>query len=127
MHFKLESRRRQKLPPLFFANVFVPNLRMLCVERLHQLAALAIVEIDNFDTVFAQPLKPSGESAAVAHDKRTDSKLANKTAAVPAGGRRRHHHQVAITRLAAGGSKGVSLAVNAGIAPLHAAIAAPAE
>ena len=43
------------------------------------------------------------------------------------GARRRHHHQVSITRLSARAAKGVSLAMNAGIALLHAAIAAPAE
>src|ERR1700722_5132167 len=111
----------------FFTNVFVPNLRMRRNESFHQLTTLAIVEVDDFHAVFTQPVQAAGEGAAVTDHKRSDSELAHQTTAVPARSKRSHHHQIAITRLAACAAKSVSLAMNAGIALLHAAIAAPAE
>src|SRR5487761_2238544 len=109
---------------LLFSDVLIPNFRMTGNEGLEQFAALVAVEVDDVDTVFAQPIDATGEGAAFTDDQGADVKLAHEAAAVPAGGEGGDHHQVAIAALAAGAAKGVGLAVDAGIALLHAAIAA---
>src|SRR5580692_8254257 len=110
-----------------YANILVPNITMRGDITLEQFPALAVVEIDHFHAVFAQPVDPPGESTAFAHHDRTNTELPHQAAAIPAGSESGHHHQVAIAALTAGAAKGIRLSVNAGIALLHAAIVAAAD
>ena len=88
-------------------------------------AALAIVEIDHLDTVFAR--RPGSAVAALAHHERADPKLANQAAAIPARRKSGHHHQVAVAALSSRAAKGVRLAVNTWIALLNPPVAPAAQ
>src|SRR5579862_4286735 len=111
----------------FLADVFVPDFRMTANESFEQLAALTIVEIDHFDAVFAQPVEPACESAALAHHKRANAKLPYQAAAVPAWRQSGHHHQIAVAALATGAAKGVGFAVDARVTLLDPPIAPSAQ
>src|SRR5215472_11751420 len=90
MHvFRLMGARKAVLTVLkrtwlLFANILVPNLRMVGDEAFQQFTAVAVVEIDHLDAILAQPLDPAGERPALAHDDRADSELPDQPAAVPA-------------------------------------------
>src|SRR5579863_4544313 len=95
---------------------------MLGDVALEQFAAVAIVEVDHVDPVLAQPVETAGKGTALTHDQRSDAKLADQPAAVPARSQCGDHDHVAIAALAAGTSKGVGFAVHAGVAMLHAPV-----
>ncbi len=94
---------------------------------LHHVPAVRVVEIDDFDAVFAQPIQPALKAAALAHHQGTDAELAHQAAAIPAWGQRGDHDQVAVAALAAGTAKGVGFPVNAGVALLHALVSSAAD
>src|SRR5271166_3177445 len=108
---------------LLFSDIFIPDFGMAGDEGSEQLAAIPAVEVDDFDAVFAQPVKAAGKRAALTYYQGADAELANQAAAIPAGSQRGYHDQVAIAALPAGASKSVRFAVNAGIALLHTTIA----
>ena len=70
---------------LLFADVLVPDFGVLGDEAFKQLAALACVEIDDLDAIFAQPVEAAGKGAAFADHERADAELAHQSAAIPAG------------------------------------------
>ena len=100
---------------------------MLGDVAFEQFAAFAIVEVDDFDAVFAQPIQTAGKGAALADDQCSDAELPHQPAAIPARSERGDHDQVAIAALAAGAAKGVGLPVHAGVALLHAPVMAAAQ
>jgi hypothetical protein len=100
---------------------------MTANKSFEQLAALTIVEIDHFNTIFAQPVEPPGESSALAHYKRADAKLPYQATAIPARRKSGYHYQLAVAALATTAAKGVSLAVDARITLLDPPIAPSAQ
>lgn len=94
---------------------------------VEQVFALGVVEIDDGDAVFAEPVDAALEGLGFADDDGADPKLANQPRAVPARCERGRHDRVAVAALAAGLAKGVRLTVDGRIALLHAAVAAAAE
>src|SRR5512143_841016 len=87
-----------------------------------QLDALFRLEVDHRDAVLAKPVDTALKVDRLANDHRTDSKLANQSAAVPARRERRHHYRVAVASLSSGFAKGVGLAVNRWIVLLYAPV-----
>ena len=97
------------------------------MNSCQQFPALVVVQVDDGYAILAQPVDAAGKSAALAHDHRADAELAHQPAAIPARRQSGDHDHVAVTALAAGAAEGVGFAVNAGIAFLHAAVAAAAD
>jgi hypothetical protein len=89
--------------------------------------AILIIEVDDFNTVVTKPVETARESTAFANDIGAEAKLSYKAAAIPAWRERRNHNQIAVATLATGAAKCIRLAVDTGIALLHAAIAATAD
>jgi len=100
---------------------------MLSNVAFQQKATILIIEVDDFNTVGAEPIQASGEGAAFANDNGAEAKLTYKAAAVPTWRERRNHNQIAVTALAASPAECVRLAMNTWIALLHAPIVAAAD
>jgi len=113
--------------PLVLSDVLVPDFGMLGDEGVEEFAAFGVVEIDHVNAVLAEPINASREGTAFADHHGSDAELADQAAAVPARSQRGDHDEVAVAALAAGAAEGVRFAVNAGVALLDAAIAAPAQ
>src|SRR5579863_7672543 len=124
---RTEEAKSQWLFLSLLADIFVPYIRMPRDEGLHQLAAFDVIQIDHVHAILSQPVEAACKCAAFTHNQRADAELPHQPAAIPARGKRRHHHQVTVAALASGTAKSVGLAVNAGIALLHAPVAASAE
>ena len=114
------------VPGLLFSDILVPDFGVLGDVALEEFAALAAVQVDDVDAVFAQPVQSAEERAAFAHYERADAKLPHQSAAIPAGREGGDHDEIAIALLPSGKTKGVGFGVNAGVALLHAAVVAPA-
>jgi hypothetical protein len=107
---------------LFFADVFIPDFRMLGDVAFEQLTAVLIIEVNDFNAIGAKPVEATGKSAAFTHNYCAEPELAHESTAIPAWGKRGDHNEVAITALTASAPKCIRFAVNAGIALLHAAV-----
>jgi hypothetical protein len=112
---------------LLFADIFIPYLRMRGDISFEQFPALAAVEVDYFDTIFAQPIEASSEGPAFSDDERSKAKLPYEAAAIPAGRKRGDHYEITIATVAPGTTERVGFPVDAGVALLHAAIMAAAH
>jgi hypothetical protein len=118
-----ESSFANSLLRSLFANIFMPHFRVRRDEFFQQLAAIPVIEIDDLDTVGAEPLQAAGEGAALAHNHSTDAKLPHQPAAVPTGSQRGNHNQIAIAALTPGAAKRIGFAVYARVALLHSTVA----
>jgi hypothetical protein len=117
----------EKLICSLFADILVPDGGVggdVCFEKL---AAFAVVQVDDFDTDFAEPIEAAGEGAAFADNESANAKLAHQAAAVPTGRKRCNHDQVTITALSAGTTKGVGFGVHAGVTLLYTAVVSLAD
>jgi hypothetical protein len=112
---------------LFFADVFIPDMRLFGDEFLEEVDAFLRVQVDDADAVFDEPVEAAAETDGFADDDSSDLELADESAAIPAGGERGDHDLVAVGALAAGFAKGVGFAMDARVAFLNAAVATAAE
>ena len=96
-------------------------------ELTEQVLAFGIVEVDDVDAAFAEPVNAALECFGFADYDCADTELTDETAAIPARGERRSHYRVAIASLPAGLAKGISLTVDRGVILLYAAIVPAAE
>src|SRR5690606_15918864 len=110
-----------------FADVLVPHVRVGGDPVAKHADALGVVEVDDLNALFAQPLVPALEVDRLAHHHRADAELPDQAAAVPARGQGGDHDGVAVGALAAGLAEGVGLAVHGRIVFLHPAVVAAAE
>src|SRR5579859_6352898 len=85
------------------------------------------MKVNDLDAILAQPIDSALKVYGLSHYNRADSKLANQSAAVPAGGEGRDHGFVAVGSLAARSTKRVGFPMRRRIPFLHAAIVALAE
>ena len=111
----------------FFADVFVPDGRIILDVIGEQSDAFLRVEIDDFNVEGAEPVDAALEGAGFADDDAGKTELANEAAAIPARRERGDHCEFAVAALAAGAAEGVGFSVEGGITELHPAIVAGAE
>src|SRR6266446_9775680 len=100
-----------RVAKLIFANIFIPYLGVSGDVPRQQFNALFRLEVDHLHAILAKPVNAALKVDRLADDHRSDSKLANQTAAVPTRRKSCHHDFVAVAVLAAGVAKGVGLAV----------------
>src|SRR5690606_9900250 len=110
-----------------FADVLVPHVRVGGDPVAKHADALGVVEVDDLNALFAQPLVPALEVDRLAHHHRADAELPDQATAVPARRERGHHDGVAVGALAPGLAEGIGLAVHGRIVFLHPAVVATAE
>jgi hypothetical protein len=85
------------------------------------------IQIDDVDTVFAQPIDPAPKVYRFPDDHFSDIELPYQPAAVPARSKGGDHYRAAIRALPSGISKRVGLTVYRGIVLLNALVMAAAE
>src|SRR5262249_14000216 len=108
-------------------DVFVPDLGVradVVGEKPH---ASFGSQVDHFHSALPEPVDAARKVDRLANDDRTDPKLPDQPAAIPARRERRDHDLVAIASLAARFAKGVRLAMDGRVALLHAAVVAASE
>src|SRR5580658_3585974 len=107
-----------------FSNVLVPERRILRDEYGEHLHTFFRRKIKHFDSVFLQPIDSAAKIYRFSDDHRSNSKLANQPAAIPAWRERRDHDFVAVTFLAAGFPEGVGLAMRRRVTVLYSPVVA---
>jgi len=112
---------------LLLANVFIPYGGVCANVIREERRAFAGIQVNHVDADRAQPVHTALKIAAFADNHSAEAKLAHQPAAIPAGRQGGNHNKVAITALAAGVAEGVGLAVDRGIALLHAAVVSGAD
>src|SRR5579859_5108199 len=85
------------------------------------------MHVDDFDSVFTQPIDPAMERARLAHDDCHDAELPDEAAAVPARRERRDHDRVLVAPLATGTAERIGLAMDGRVVILDPPIVPPAE
>jgi hypothetical protein len=115
------SSRRQ------FADVFVPDGGVGKNVSSEHFRAFRVIEVDDVDAMFAEPVEAAGEVSAFADYQGADVELADEAAAIPAWSESGDHDQVAVGTLPAGATEGVCFAMDGRVALLDAAIVAAAE
>src|SRR5438046_3963198 len=78
--------------------------------------------VEDFGSVFAEPVDAAAKIHGFADDHRADAKLTDQAAAIPAGGKRGYHDFVAITSLSPCFAKSIRLTMRGRIAFLHSAV-----
>jgi len=111
----------------FFANIFVPYIRVSTNVVRQQCDALFGIEIDNPDPKRAEPFQATLKIAAFTNQYRAKAKLTNQPAAIPAGSKCSDHDETAIAALASGIPKGVRFTMDRRIPTLHTAVVAGAD
>src|SRR5580704_14279607 len=111
-----------------FADVFVPQYRVLRDKVAQHLHTFFRRKINHFDSVFLKPVDSPTKIHGLADNHDSDSELANQSAAIPAWRKRRHHDFVAIAFLAPRSAQRIGLPMRRRIAILHSAVVpAPQE
>src|SRR5581483_4977394 len=101
------------------ADVFSPELRVILDESAQHVDTRFRVEIGYLNTSVGEPMLAALEVDRLADDDLCDPELADKAAAVPAGGESCDHDRVAIASASAGVPEGVCLAVDGRVAVLN--------
>src|SRR5215831_14183460 len=85
------------------------------------------MKVNDLDAILAQPGESALKAYGLSHHDRSDSKLTDQAAAIPARREGRDHDFVAIGSLAAGPAKRIGFPMRRRVAFLHPAIVALAE
>lgn len=96
-------------------------------ELAQQLLAFGVVEIDDSDAVFSEPIDAAQEGLRFADNNCADAELADQAAAVPARSEGGRHDRVAIRTLSTGLSKSVRLAVDRRVILLYPPVVSASE
>src|SRR5579884_3797788 len=95
------GRMRLKCGSLL-AYVLVPYLGVVADKTAKKLFARGGVEIDDLDSVLAEPVDAAAEGLALADDHAGEAELPDEARAIPAGGERGGHGHAAIAALLPG-------------------------
>src|SRR5262249_44707328 len=112
---------------LLLPKVFMPDLRMCRDVAGEQGSTLFPVQVDHLHSQRSQPFHATLEITALAHDDRAKAKLADQSAAIPAGREGSDHDEIAIAALPPGVSESIGLAVHGWVAMLHAPVVPGSE
>ncbi len=112
---------------LFFADVFVPNVRMRGDIFVQHFKTFVRIQINHFDTVFLEPFDAALKSPRFADNDRADLELSNQARTIPTRRERRYHNRIAVGFLPSALTKCVCFAVNRCVVFLNSPIASFAE
>src|SRR5579864_1292491 len=121
-HFRGGKNRTSRERSSVFADVFVPQCRVLGDKFPQHLHTFFRRKINHFDSVFPKPVHSAAKIHGFSDDDDSNSELANQPAAIPARGERRHHDLVAIAFLAPRSAKCIGFSVRRWIAVLNSAV-----
>jgi len=111
----------------FFADVFVPDGRIILDVIGEQSDAFLRVEIDDFNVEGAEPVDAALEGAGFADDDAGKTELANEAAAIPARRERRNHDRILVASLATGPAKRIGLAMHGRVVVLYSTVMTRAD
>src|SRR6266849_6927224 len=89
--------------------------------------ALLGVQVDDIDSILAQPIDAAAEIHGLADHYGANAKLADQAAAIPARSQRGRHDFVAVSPLPARFAKRIRLAMRGRITLLHSAVVAASQ
>src|SRR5580704_2757880 len=126
-HFRFREDRALAERSSVFADVFVPQCRILRDKFAQHLHTFFRRKINHFDSVFLKPVDPAAKIHGFTDNHHSNSELADQSAAIPARRERRHHDLVAIAFLAPRSAKCIGLSMRRRIALLHPAVVPSAQ